>query len=289
MIRKPCVAGMFYESDKNQLKRDIEEIFSLTKQDIPKKSENSFLISAGIVPHAGYIYSGKTASYTFKNIAEDGIYDTIIIIGPNHTGLGDKISLSDSDKWETPLGYVEIDKEFNNLLEQTDPNITFSQIAHTNEHSIEVELPFLQYIAQQQNKKFKIVPIIITKQTLDLCIQLAYSIEKVTKLLNKKCMIIASTDLTHYETSQSAKNKDQKVLDSIKQMDIEQLIKNINQYHITMCGYGPVITAMFYSKLVNSNNAEILNYSNSGDAFGDYESVVGYGSAIIKKIVNMKK
>lgn len=283
MIRKPCVSGLFYEADTQLLENNLKNIFNSTKQVISKESNKKRETYAAIVPHAGYVYSGKTASYAFAKIAEDTLPDTIIIVGPNHTGYGDSISLTTNEVWKTPLGNIEIDTEFNNELEKIDSNVTFSQIAHIKEHSIEVELPFLQYISKIKEDTFKLVPIVITQQEKDICIQLAKSIYEVSKKLNRDCIIIASTDLTHYEPSQIAKNKDERILKSIEDMDIESLINNINKYQISMCGYGPTITAISYSKLVNANTPLILNYSNSGDAFGDYESVVGYTSAIIKK------
>lgn len=278
MIREACVSGLFYQSDKKILTENIKELLKQTKDD--KKADN---IIAGIVPHAGYVYSGKTASYTYNKIAENRLPETIIIIGPNHTGYGENVDLTSSSTWQTPLGNIEVDTEFNNKLVETDKNCNINQIAHLREHAVEVELPFLQYIAGKQDTTFKIVPITVTQQKTDTCINLAGSIKQVAETLKRDCMIIASTDLTHYEGSDSARKKDMKVLKSIEDMNIEKLVNNINQYHITMCGYGPVITAISYAKLLNANSSTILNYSNSGDAFGDYESVVGYGSAIITK------
>lgn len=283
MIRKPSVAGLFYESNKSLLEENIKNIFNKTGQNIPTTPSNTYKTKAAIVPHAGYIYSGKTASYAYGDIARSGICDTVVIIGPNHTGYGDDISLTTSNTWQTPIGDVCVDSEFNNELEKINSNITFSPEAHIREHSIEVELPFLQYISNIQKKSFKIVPIVITRQQKNFCVELAHSIYDVSKKLNRNIMVVASTDLTHYENATSAKNKDEKILKSIEDMDIDSLLNNINKYNIIMCGYGPTITAIIYSKLVNANRSIILDYSNSGEVYNDYESVVGYASAVIKK------
>ncbi|OED29745.1 MEMO1 family protein [Methanosphaera sp. WGK6] len=283
MIRKPCVSGLFYAGNYEILKNTLDEIFKTTENKIPTKSMEKYNITAGIMPHAGYVFSGKTASYTAQKIAEDGIPETIIIIGPNHTGYGSNVDLSDSLLWKTPLGNVEVDTEFIEELVKEDHNANINELAHIKEHSIEVEIPFLQYIANKQNKTFKIVPIIITRQEKEICTKLAKSIKVVSEKLNRQCIVIASTDLTHYEDNETAKIKDEKVLKTIEDMDINSLINEIKEYDITMCGYGPTITAIKYSQLRNANKSRILNYSNSGDAYGDYEEVVGYASAIIEK------
>lgn len=279
MIRQTCVAGLFYESDEELLKHNIDLLFNSIK-DVDIIDENS--IKSIVVPHAGYVYSGKTASYAFNELFKDNLPDTFVIIGPNHTGIGKMLSLTASEKWNTPLGDIDVDVEFINKLNEVDPNSIIDESAHIREHSIEVELPFLQYIASKKNVDFKIVPIIIKYQHPKICKQLAKSIHEVSKELNRNIKIIASTDLTHYEDADTAKFFDTKVMTAIDNMDSDDLFKQIVEYDITMCGYGPTITAIEYSKLSNAKNSYILNYSNSGDVSGDYESVVGYTSAMIK-------
>ena len=282
MSRKPCVSGSFYNSDEKLLKINIENLFKKNFNELPLDSTNERKITAGVAPHAGHIFSGSTATYTFNEIAKDGIPETIIILGPNHTGYGDNLAMTSDDVWEMPMGNVEVDVEFKKELVNTSKYMTIDELAHYHEHSIEVELPFIQYISELQNKKFKIVPIVISLQYPQICVDLAKDIYEVAKKLKRDIVVLASTDLTHYEDSESASEKDHKVLKSIEDMDIDGMIDNINTYQITMCGYGPVITAIEYSKLMNANSSKCLNYSCSGDAFGDYDSVVGYGSAIIK-------
>lgn len=276
MIRIPSVSGMFYESNPTFLREDIESMFS--KIDI---NDDNNEIVAGVVPHAGYIYSGKTACYTFNEIAKGELPNTFIIIGPNHTGHGTKIDVCDYDKWETPLGLVDVDREFIQELINTDSNVYIDNNAHVREHSIEVELPFIQYICEDHD--FKIVPIVISQQIPQLCEILAESLDKVIRKLNRKCVIIASTDLNHYDDEDTTRFLDEKVIKSVEDMDMKQLVKEIIDYDITMCGYGPVITAVTYSKLQNANTSIVLNHTTSGETSGDYDSVVGYMSSIIVK------
>ena len=276
MIRIPSVSGMFYESNPTFLREDIESMFS--KIDI---NDDNNEIVAGVVPHAGYIYSGKTACYTFNEIAKGELPDTFIIIGPNHTGHGTKIDVCDYDKWETPLGLVDVDREFIQELINTDSNVYIDNNAHVREHSIEVELPFIQYICEDHD--FKIVPIVISQQIPQLCEILAESLDKVIRKLNRKCVIIASTDLNHYDDEDTTRFLDEKVIKSVEDMDMKQLVKEIIDYDITMCGYGPVITAVTYSKLQNANTSIVLNHTTSCETSGDYDSVVGYMSSIIVK------
>ena len=157
MIRKACVSGLFYESNPNHLRENIESMLSEFKETGTLSN-----IFAGIVPHAGYVYSGKTACYTFNEIRKNKLPDTFIIIGPNHTGHGTKIDVCDYEKWETPLGLVDVDIEFIQELLNADSNVYIDNSAHIREHSIEVEIPFIQHICE--NHDFKIVPIVISQQ-----------------------------------------------------------------------------------------------------------------------------
>ncbi len=284
MIRQPCVSGLFYPSRKDLIEEIIEEKFNDVKDITLDNISQSNTITTAVVPHAGYVYSAGCAAYAFKSIAQETLPDTIIIVGPNHTGLGSKkIALSQHDYWNTPLGDIAVDTEFQKELINENPDCDYDDIAHLREHSLEVEIPFIQYISNIQDKDVKILPITISFQEVNTCINLATSLYNISEKLNRKCLIIASTDLTHYEDANSARSKDTRVLNDIEAMDIEQLVSDINTYQISMCGYGPTITGISYSKLLNANNSIVLDYRNSGDVRKEYDSVVGYGSAIIKK------
>ena len=274
MIRKPCVNGLFYAGDSENLRGNIESFFDSIDEPVTNIND----VVAGVVPHAGYVYSGRTASFTFSAL-KDNLPDTFIVIGPNHTGRGSDIDLCSSKQWETPLGLVDVDVDFVEELLNVEENACIDDNAHVREHSIEVEIPFIQYICEDHD--FKIVPIVISKQIPELCESLAGSIKKVSEKLGKKIVVLASSDLNHYEDSETSKFLDDKVMKSVGNMDTKQLVNDIVEYDITMCGYGPVITAICYAKLCNYDSCDVLNYSNSGDVSGDYDSVVGYMSAII--------
>lgn len=276
MIRKACVSGMFYESNPDFLRQNIESMLS----NIPEVDVDGEIVAA-IAPHAGYVYSGKTACYAFSEIGKNKLPDTFIVLGPNHTGRGTKIDVCDYDKWETPLGLVDVDVEFIDELLSVDSNVYVDNNAHVNEHSIEVEIPFIQYVCG--NHKFKIVPVVISQQIPQLCESLAKSLDEVIRKLKRNCIIIASTDLNHYDNQETTTYLDEKVIKSVENMDMKRMVKDIIDYDITMCGYGPVITATCYSRLQDADSSIVLNHATSGDAFGDYDSVVGYMSAVITR------
>ena len=231
-----------------------------------------------MVPHAGYQYSGAIASKGYCEIVKNGFPEVFIILSPNHTGLGSEISIFNEGEWITPLGNVEVDGEF------ADSIIEFSDIAsadftaHIREHSIEVQLPFLQYFSTD----FKIVPITIGNQNFVTSNDLANAIFDAGNKLNKSYCVIASTDLSHFNNQERANKVDGFVLEDIGEMNEFKLFEEVVQYNITMCGYGPVMTTISLSKRSGKTNAEILAYGTSGDVTGDFTSVVGYASGVFK-------
>lgn len=283
MLRKPVVSGTFYSDNKDELIESIRDSFlsSLGVGKLPKNVKDfdgeDYPINV-MVPHAGFIYSGPIASYGYYEIAKHGIPDVFIILSPNHTGLGSEVSVYNEGEWSTPLGNVKVDKEF------ADTIISFSDIAsadfqaHINEHSIEVQLPFLQFLSDN----FEIVPITMGTQTLVSASDLAPAIVKAGEKLGKSYCVIASTDLSHFNNQERANKVDSFVLDDIEEMNEFKLLEEIIQYNITMCGYGPVMTNIIISKLTGKNTCDILAYGTSGDVSGDFSQVVGYASAIFK-------
>ena len=282
MLRKPAVAGSFYPKDSVDLKNIIEDCF-LDNDGvgyIPSLNSfngDSYPINV-IVPHAGYQYSGAIASHSYCKIVEIGFPEVFIILSPNHTGFGSEISVFNGGKWQTPLGNVEIDSDF------ADAIIDFSDIAssdvaaHINEHSIEVQIPFLQYFSSD----FKIVPIVMGRQNFSSSNDLSNAIFEAGEKLNKSYCVIASTDLSHFNTQEKANKVDGFVLDDISEMNEFKLFEEVVQYNITMCGYGPVMTTISLSKRCGNDSCEILAYRTSGDVTGDLTSVVGYASGIFK-------
>ena len=282
MLRKPAVAGFFYPDDPNELKKLIEDCFldDAGVSKIPKLNifEGSDYPIHVMVPHAGYQYSGAIAAEGYCNIVQNGFPEVFIILSPNHTGLGSEVSVFNEGEWITPLGTVDVDNEF------ADEIISFSEIAsadfsaHIREHSIEVQLPFLQYFSSD----FKIVPITMGSQTFTASSDLAKAIFEAGNKLGKSYCVIASTDLSHFNNQEKANKVDGFVLEDISEMNEFKLFEEVIQYNITMCGYGPVMTTISLSKMSGKKNCEILAYRTSGDVTGDFSSVVGYASSIFK-------
>ena len=282
MLRQPAVAGSFYPENPENLKKLIESCF-LDDSGVGYIPELNFFNGSEypinvMVPHAGYQYSGAIASKGYCEIVKNGFPEVFIILSPNHTGLGSEISIFNEGEWITPLGNVEVDGEF------ADSIIEFSDIAsadftaHIREHSIEVQLPFLQYFSTD----FKIVPITIGNQNFVTSNDLANAIFDAGNKLNKSYCVIASTDLSHFNNQERANKVDGFVLEDIGEMNEFKLFEEVVQYNITMCGYGPVMTTISLSKRSGKTNAEILAYGTSGDVTGDFTSVVGYASGVFK-------
>ena len=279
-IRFPAVSGLFYPSSKDSLIKQIENCFlshigpgSLPRLNPKGKRE----IVALVVPHAGYMYSGPVAAHSYFSLAEDGKPEIIVILGPNHTGIGSGVSIMISGKWRTPLGDVEIDEDTAKTIVEKSKFVDIDELAHTHEHSIEVQLPFLQYVLRD----FKFVPICMMMQDLRTSRDVGEAIASSIK--DKNAIIIASTDLTHYEDQKSASIKDRSVIESILSLDEEKLERIITEMNVSMCGPGPVATAIYAAKLLGAKSAYLLKYATSGDITGDYSSVVGYTSIKIVK------
>lgn len=277
MIRKPAVAGIFYELNPDSLKQQIEWCFKhkLGPGKIPQMGDKRK--SKGILaPHAGYLYSGPVAAHSYSKVVEDGFPDTFVILCPNHTGLGSGISTMLEGEWQTPLGNVEIDSQFAGKLVEDALIIDQDTSSHIQEHSCEVHLPFLQYFSEN----FKIVPISMWMQDLETSTEIGKSIKETAEALGRDIVVLASSDMTHYKPQNIASQNDQQVLDAIRMMDEKLMVKRVMDLNVTMCGYGPVTATMVASKELGAKNAEILKYATSGDLTGDMSAVVGYASAV---------
>lgn len=282
MLRKPAVAGMFYPDDSEELVKTIEDCFLHSFgpgkiPDIESFEGNDYPVNV-MVPHAGFQYSGTIAAHSYCELAKNGFPEVFIIIGPNHTSLGSEVSVFNKGEWITPLGNIQIDEEFADTLISFSDFASADFAAHMREHSIEVQLPFLQYFSND----FKIVPVVLGSQTISAANDLAAAILKAGEKLDKSYCVIASSDLSHFNTQERANKVDGFVLEDIENMDEFKLLEEIIQYNITMCGYGPVMTTMILSKMCGKNTSEILAYKTSGDISGDLSSVVGYASGIFK-------
>lgn len=269
MIRKPIVAGKFYPANPEILKKQLS---SFAEKDGIK--ENAL---ACILPHAGYVYSGKVA---FQTAASVEIKENIILLGPNHTGLGSSFSISCEGKWQTPLGEVEINSQIANYIKKKYPLIKEDDSAHAGEHSLEVELPILQFL---YDKKFTIVPLVLMPADKPSYEKIADAIYKtITDLgIKDKTLIVASSDMTHYESFDSATKKDDMAIEAIKNLDEGLLLERIEKYNITMCGYAPIVITLILTKKLGAKEAKLIKYRTSGEASGDFDSVVGYAGITI--------
>ncbi len=280
-VRKPCQAGAFYAGKKEALIKEIESCFlhRLGPGKIPKVNPTGErILTALICPHAGYMYSGPIAAHSYYAMAFDGVPETAVIIGPNHTGLGSGVSIINEGYWETPLGALQINSELAKEIYKSSNLIDLDESAHLYEHSIEVQLPFLQYLYQD---KLTIVPICMMMQDLETSVEVGKAVAEACK--EKNVIIIASSDMTHYENAESAKRKDKLAIDAILSLDEFKLELTVYKYNISMCGYGPVAAALKASKMLNGKEAKLLAYGTSGDITGDYSSVVGYAAIAISK------
>jgi AmmeMemoRadiSam system protein B len=275
-IRKPAVSGMFYAGSARELEQQIEWCYKneLGPGATPQvNNEGPRKIVAIVVPHAGYYYSGPVAAHAYKELAEDGIFDTAVILGPNHTGYGAPVSLWAEGDWTTPLGEVEVNKRLAQRL--LGDVIKADDTAHIHEHSIEVQLPWLQYLYE----KVTIVPITMLAQDIETARMVGKSIGQARDNL----IVIASSDLTHYEPHSLAMQKDSSVIQAIIALDEEELYERCERLRCTMCGYGPVAAAIVASKEMKGKKASLLKYATSGDTTGDSSRVVGYGSITIRR------
>jgi AmmeMemoRadiSam system protein B len=278
-VRRPVVAGTFYPFGSARLTGAIEDCFRnrLGPGKLPKgRSEERNIVSA-ICPHAGYDYSGPAAAHAYYHLASEVQPDTVVILGPNHTGLGGPVSIGGHDEWETPLGRVRVDKELARSIFISSDAIDIDDDAHLREHSIEVQLPFLQYIYED----FSFVPICMGFQGLETSREVGMAVAEGLK--DRNGLIIASTDMSHYEPQDSASEKDRRVINHILELDEVALQQRVCMERISMCGYGPVSAAIVASKILGAEEAELLAYSTSGDVSGDYSGVVGYASIKIMK------
>lgn len=267
-IRMPAVSGSFYPSSAVELKEQIS-LF------IDKKAHKVGAIAC-MLPHAGYIYSGRVAAETISYVH---IKERIILLGPNHTGVGSKFSIMSQGIWQTPLGNIEIDEELASRILRHTEYMEDDRFAHLYEHSLEVELPILQYI----NCNFKIIPIVISSNEVETLKRVGISIAAaITEAgLKDSVLIVASSDMSHYEPLVSAKKKDAVAIDSILALDEDKLMKKVAELNISMCGYAPVTVMLTAAKLLGAKTAKLIKYQTSADVTKDKNSVVGYAGIVI--------
>ncbi|MDD5595949.1 MAG: AmmeMemoRadiSam system protein B [Candidatus Omnitrophica bacterium] len=267
-IRQARFAGQFYPSNTKELNSRISGF-------VDKEAKKQDCLAC-VLPHAGYDYSGYVAAQTVSRI---NLKEKIILLGPNHTGTGSDFSIMTQGEWKTPLGEVKIDHSLAETLLKETPELKMDTKAHANEHSLEVELPFLQYF----KTNFQIVPIAFLSDDLTTLKRIGQAIASCIEKLKIKdsTLIIASSDMTHYEPQAQAEKKDHLAIEAILQLNEEKLFQLINQYNITMCGFAPVISMLSAAKNLGAKKGELVKYQTSGDTTGDTSAVVGYAGMII--------
>lgn len=268
IIRSPDVAGRFYPGDENSLRKTLQDLTG----NPPKQKQR---VLAAISPHAGYVYSGSVAAETLGQIK---IPETVILLGPNHTGKGKPIALSTAT-WEMPMGQVPVDQDLASLIRDASDVIEEDELAHQYEHSLEVQLPFLQ-MAQP---KLSIVPIAISHVSYLILEEISQTIANAIKQSGKKndILMVASSDMTHYESRAAAEKKDLFVLEKLAEMDPEMLYQAVTENHISMCGIMPVTVALLVSLQLEATKTELIRYTDSGEVSGDIDQVVGYAGVLI--------
>nr|AGF93409.1 protein containing UPF0103/Mediator of ErbB2-driven cell motility (Memo), related domain protein [uncultured organism] len=274
-IRNPAVAGRFYRGTKTGLTNQLEECFKheCGPGKIPEVQEGPRRMIGLISPHAGYPYSGPVAAHGFSKLAEDGKPDSVVIIGPNHSGVGPDVSVDSSDLWETPLGQIDLNKEIRERILEESEVAELDSSSHLNEHSLEVQLPFLQYLFDED---FDIVPICMKAQNAETSEDIGKAIQAAAN--GEDILIIASTDLTHYEPQQMAETKDRKAVEKIQDLNWKGLFETVSKENMSVCGYGPVASMMVASKGLGASRTELYKYATSGDTAGPTGQVVGYCS-----------
>ncbi len=279
--RLPAQAGTFYPDTEGALRTQIQQSFlhPLGPGAIPTipGTRNQNLLGL-IVPHAGYRYSGPVAAHSYYLLASAGIFESIIILGPNHTGIGSGVSTMTEGEWSTPLGDVPIDTDLAQEIVDSSDLVDVEDEAHRNEHSIEVQLPFLQFIYP---RRFKFVPICMMLQDLQTSIEVGEAIAKAAE--NHRAIVLASSDWTHYEPQEQAQSKDEQAIEEALQMNEKKFQEIIEERSVSACGYGPVTAMIHAAKLRGAKSGNLLSYQTSGDVTGNKSAVVGYAAASFEK------
>ena len=266
MTRKPVVAGQFYPGNPAQLRAFLQEA-------MPPQS--ALLKAIGVVaPHAGYVYSGKVAGKVFGRVI---VPDAVVLLGPNHTGLGTRASIMSEGAWATPLGTAPIDAALAAALKTACPLLEEDSLAHAHEHSLEVEVPFLQH----RNPSVQIVPIALMLRGFDDIEDMGDAIAQVLAGWPDPVLLVASSDMTHYEAHETAKSKDARAIEKVLALDARGLLDTTARHRISMCGVIPAAVVLVAAKRLGATRAELVAYSTSGEASGDYDRVVGYAGLAV--------
>lgn len=270
--RVPAVSGRFYPASARELERTLRDFF-----DPLRPIAHPAAARAVIVPHAGYLYSGVTAAHAFARIR---IPPVVVVLAPNHTGLSRApggASLWEAGVFETPLGGVTVDQPLARALLEACPLVAVDHLAHRDEHAVEVELPFLKFLAPAT----RIVPLVLAWDDWESSHTLGQALARVVRAAPEPVLLLASSDLSHYEPANTAELKDAQALAAVQQLDGEELLRRCHREGITMCGRAPVATVLAAARALGATRADVVDYRHSGWVTGDESSVVGYAGVVI--------
>jgi MEMO1 family protein len=275
LLRKPAVAGQFYPANPEELSTTIDQCYlhPLGPGRMPPAPEASAKLAAVVCPHAGYIFSGPVAAHSYLHISSLPHPEIIVVVGPNHYGIGSGVSTFQGGEWETPLGRMRVDSDASKKLVDLAGVVAFDPGAHRLEHSLEVQLPFLQKI---YGSAVPFLPISLLFQDIETASAVSGALVEIVS--GKKAVLVASSDLTHYERAKAAKEKDNALLDHVVRMDVEGFYSTLERLQITACGFGAIATLMEVARKLGLARGELLKYATSGDTTGENLQVVGYGA-----------
>jgi hypothetical protein len=274
MMRAPAVAGSFYPLDARELARQIDE-YCVAPKDAPRTRA-----IACVVPHAGYMYSGHVAGAVY---AELEMPKRCILLGPRHYPQGQPMAILSEGSWQTPLGEAAIDTESAAELARACPMLREDHVAHAREHSLEVQLPFLQRLAHVRGQTdFRFVPVVLASDRYPALEELGRALAQVVRNADEAVLIIASTDMNHYEDDAATRMKDSRAIERILALDPRGLYDTVRNEGITMCGYAATVAMLVAARELGATEARLVRYATSGDVSGDYSRVVGYAGVIIR-------
>ncbi len=272
-VRQPAVAGRFYPANAQHLRAEVET-YTTARAEASMKSEAKIRALGCVVPHAGYIYSGHVAGAVYRRLE---LPRRLVILCPNHTGRGELLAIMSTGAWHTPLGDAAIDEVMASQLKSRMPLLTEDEAAHRYEHALEVQLPFLQVLVPG----FQFVPITVGTSNFEVLSALGVVIGSVTAQAGEPVLVIASSDMNHYESDDVTRVKDRRAIDHMLALDPRGLYETVHQANISMCGYGPTVAMLIAAKKLGANHAELIRYATSGDVSGDRGMVVGYAGIVV--------
>ena len=271
LLRRPAVAGRFYPGDPEDLRAEAQAYLSQSKSN----DQTAVQAIGCITPHAGYLYSGHVAGAVFARLE---IPERCVVLCPNHTGMGRALAILSEGAWETPLGEVPVDEGLAGALKRQFPALHEDAAAHRAEHAIEVELPFLQL----RQPKLQIVPIALGTGQFEVLEALGVALAEVVAAQAAPVLIVASSDMNHYESDAVTRVKDHRAIERILTLDPRGLFDVVTQQNISMCGFGPAVVMLTAARQLGATSAELVKYATSGDISGDRNAVVGYAGVVVK-------